>query len=167
MNFDFRIPVNEETALWDIEEKSKEGDKFFAQIHEESTPMLIDIGIEERFAAYTQKAVYNEINHGDNILLVVRANHMKIRSGKRLDDKKNALVGKILRRKFMGVFYRFEVLVEVNGREKVIIVSIPATYEIHNSFTEDTEVTVYFPKELGIVFKHPGDEVIKEVLKLE
>ena len=54
-----------------------------------------------------------------------------------------------------------------NGQNKVIIITTLATTEIHNTFLENLEVTVYFPKELGILFKHPGDNVIKEVLKLE
>jgi hypothetical protein len=92
---------------------------------------------------------------------------MKIRLGNRVNEKKNAILGKILRRKFMGVFYRFEVQVKVKQQEKVIIITTPATYEIHNSFLENLEVTVYFPKQLGIIFKHPGEETIREVLKLE
>ena len=101
------------------------------------------------------------------MLLVVRSNHMKIRIGNRLDQKKNALLGKIIRRKFMGVFYRFEILTKINDVEKVIIVTIPASSEIHQKFKEDLLVTVYFPKELGKIFKHPGKGQIKEVLKLE
>jgi hypothetical protein len=67
----------------------------------------------------------------------------------------------------MGVFYRFEVIVEISGKEKVVVVTIPATSEVHNKFKENQEVTIYFPKELGIVFKHPGKNIVKEVLKLE
>ena len=92
---------------------------------------------------------------------------MKIRIGNRVKDKKNAIFGKIKRRKFMGVFYRFEVLVKIKDQEKIIIVTIPATSEVHNTFLENSEVTIYFPKELSIVFKHPGNDIIKEVLKLE
>ena len=92
---------------------------------------------------------------------------MKIRLSERDQEKHNALLGKIIRRKFMGVFYRFEVLVNINGQEKILIIINPATTEIHNTFLEGSEVTVYFPKELGIVFKHPGEDVIKEVLKLQ
>ena len=92
---------------------------------------------------------------------------MKIRIGNRMKEKKNAILGKIKRRKFMGVFYRFEVLVKIKGKEKIIVVSMPATSEVHNTFIENSEVTVYFPKELGVVFKHPGNDIIKNVLKLE
>ena len=42
----------------------------------------------------------------------------------------------------------------------------PATSEIHNMFKENMEVTIYFPKELGILFKHPGKEIIDKMLKL-
>ena len=129
--------------------------------------MLIDLHSGTQFAAYVKNSVNNEINHKENILVVARANHMKIRLGDRLGQKKNSFVGKIIRRKFMGVFYRFEVLIEISGKEKIVVVIIPATSEVHNKFRENTEVTVYFPKELGIVFKHPGIKVIKEVLKLE
>lgn len=157
---------NEEPG-WDIHRTSKQGDKLFAEIQEDSIPMPIDIGFKERFASYVERGTYNEINHGDKILLIVRANHMKIRLGNRIKDKRNAILGKIHRRKFMGVFYRFEVDVNINGKDKVIIITTPATTEIHNTFLENLEVTVYFPKELGILFKHPGNNVIKEVLKLE
>ena len=66
----------------------------------------------------------------------------------------------------MGVFYRFEITTKINNEEKVIIVTIPATSEIHKTFLEELEVTIYFPKELGIVFNHPGEDEIKRVLKL-
>ncbi|MFX1311759.1 MAG: ABC transporter ATP-binding protein, partial [Promethearchaeota archaeon] len=155
-----------EKDLWDIFSKSKKGDKFFAQIQKDLVPMPINIGIKEIFAGYLKESLSNEIEHGDKVLLVVRANHMKIRLGNRINKKNNALLGKIVRRKFMGVFYRFEVLTKINKKEKIIIVTRPATYEIHNTFLESSEVTIYFPKELGIIFKHPGNEIIKEVLKL-
>ena len=129
--------------------------------------MQVDLGIDEIFASYINKEKFAEINHGDKVLLVVRANHMKIRAGNRVKEKRNAFLGKILRRKFMGVFYRFEVLINNNGEEKVIIITVPATSEIHNQFIEDLEVTVYFPKELGILFKHPGEKYIKKIIKLE
>ncbi|MFW9773197.1 MAG: hypothetical protein ACFFEO_13665, partial [Candidatus Thorarchaeota archaeon] len=107
------------------------------------------------------------IQQGDKILLLVRTNHMKIRLGNRVEQKSNAILGKILRRKFMGVFYRFEVKTQLNGKEKIIIVTIPATSEIHQRFLENSEVTVYFPNELGIIFKHPGEDIINEIFKLE
>lgn len=159
--------IKNKEPTWDIHRKSKQGDKFFAQIHEGSIPVPIDIGYKDMFAAYVREDTYNNINHGDEVLLVVRSNHFKIRLGNRVKDKNNALLGKIIRRKFMGVFYRFEVFIKINGKEKIIVVSIPATSEVHNSFLENSEVTIYFPKELGIVFKHPGKEIIKKVLKLE
>ncbi|MFX0028057.1 MAG: ABC transporter ATP-binding protein [Candidatus Hermodarchaeota archaeon] len=164
--FEGRCIKNKEPT-WDIHRKSKQGDKFFAQIHEGSIPMPIDIGFKEMFAVFVREDIYHSIDHGDDILLVVRSNHVKIRLGNRVNEKKNAILGKIIRRKFMGVFYRFEVSVKINGKSKIIIVTIPATSEVHNSFLENSEVTIYFPKELGIVFKHPGIENIKEVLKLE
>ncbi|MFX1309575.1 MAG: ABC transporter ATP-binding protein [Promethearchaeota archaeon] len=152
---------------WDAYKKSKQGDKFFAEIHEDSIPMPVDIGFDDMVIAYGKKDKFDKINHGDKILLVVRANHIKMRLGNRLKDKKNAILGKINRRKFMGVFYRFEIIIKINRQQKVIIVTIPATNEVHNTFLENSQVTIYFPKELGIVFKHPGDQNIKEVLKLE
>ncbi len=152
---------------WDIFSKSRQNDKFYNEIQEDSLPLPLDIGFDKTFAGYISKSLYDEINHGAKVLLVVRANHMKIRLGNRVNDKKNAILGKIIRRKFMGVFYRFEVLITIKQQEKIIIVTIPATYEIHDTFLENSEVTVYFPKELGIIFKHPGDEIIKEILKLE
>jgi ABC-type Fe3+/spermidine/putrescine transport system ATPase subunit len=152
---------------WDIYSKSKQGDKFFTQIQEELVPLPINIGFSESFAGYLKESLYNDIKHGEKVLLVVRANHLKIRLGNRVQEKKNAILGKIIRRKFMGVFYRFEVLIKISNKEKLIIVTRPATYEIHNSFLENSEVTIYFPKELGIVFKYPGKEIITEVLKLE
>jgi ABC-type Fe3+/spermidine/putrescine transport system ATPase subunit len=152
---------------WDIKSKSKQGDKFFNEIQNEKVPIPLDIGLDNTFAGYLDESLYNEIQHGDKVLLVVRANHMKIRLGNRCDEKKNALIGKIHRRKFMGVFYRFEIIVNINNIKKVMVVTRPATYEIHKKFLENSEVTIYFPKELGIIFKHPGDDVIKEVLKLE
>jgi len=167
INYFEGISKKEEEPTWDIHRKSKQGDKFYEQIHEDSLPMPIDIGLKDMFAAYVMKETYNRINHGDKILLVVRANHIKIRPGNRVREKRNAILGKIHRRKFMGVFYRFEVDININGKDKVIIVITPATTEIHNTLKENLEVTIYFPKELGILFKHPGDNVIKEVLKLE
>ena len=161
------ICAKDKKPNWDIYEKSKKGDRFFAEIHGNLIPMPIDVGNEKLFAAYVNKAVCDEINQGDAVLLVVRANHMKIRLGDRKNKKNNAIVGKIIRRKFMGVFYRIEVLINFNGLEKVIIVTNPASSEIHNTFLEGLEVTVYFPKELGIIFKHPGKDVINEILKLE
>jgi ABC-type Fe3+/spermidine/putrescine transport system ATPase subunit len=159
--------IKDTKPTWDIHKRSKQGDKFFGEIHKDSLPMPIEIGSDEIFAAYMKKEDFSAINHGDEILLVARANHMKIRLGNRVKDKKNALVGKIMRKKFMGVFYRFEVLVKLNKQDKIIIVTIPATSDVHNTYLENLEVTVYFPKELGIVFKHPGPHIIKEVLKLE
>jgi hypothetical protein len=94
-------------------------------------------------------------------------NHIKLRVRNRLNQKNNAFFGKIIRRKFMGVFYRFEVLVEFNDFEKIIIVTIPASSEIHETFHEGLDVTVYFPKELGIIVKNPGKEEIVNILKLE
>ncbi|MFW9823095.1 MAG: ABC transporter ATP-binding protein [Candidatus Thorarchaeota archaeon] len=167
INYFNGICMKDEESTWDIYRKSKQGDKFFTQIQEESLPLPIKIDSQETFAGYVNKPFYNEIQQGDKVLLVIRANHMKIRLGNRVNDKKNSLLGKIHRRKFMGVFYRFEVLVNINQNEKLIIVTIPATYEIHTKFRENSEVTVFFPKELGIIFRHPGEEIIKEVLKLE
>ena len=167
INYFDGICTKKDKPGWDIYSKSKQGDKFFNEIQEDSIPMPIDIGFKNIFAGYLTESIYNEIQHRDKVLLVVRANHMKIRLGNRVIEKKNAILGTILRRKFMGVFYRFEILTKVNGKDKVIVVTRPATYEIHNTFLENSEVTVYFPKELGIVFKHPGDDIIKEVLKLE
>lgn len=167
INYFDGICIKEESPKWDIYKKSLQKDKFYAEIHKDSTPMLIDLNTGAQFASYVKNNVYNEINHGDNVLLVSRANHMKIRLGNRVNQKKNAFFGKIIRRKFMGVFYRFEIAVEISSKEKIIIVTIPATSEVHNKFREDLEVTVYFPKELGIVFKHPGKNIIREVLKLE
>lgn len=152
---------------WDIKRDSKKGDKFFAEIHKNLVPMPIDIGTKKLFAAYVEKEIFDEIKPNDAVLLVIRANHMKIRLGNRRAKKHNALVGKIHRRKFMGVFYRFEVLVDVDGGEQTLIVINPATSEIHKTFLEGTEVTVYFPKEFGMVFKHPGEDEIKKLLKLE
>ncbi|MFX1317232.1 MAG: ABC transporter ATP-binding protein [Promethearchaeota archaeon] len=159
--------IKNQKVLWDIYSKSKQGDKFFAKIQKDMVPMPINIGAKEIFAGYLKESLYNEIQHRDRVLLVVRANHMKIRLGNRIKEKNNSLLGKIVRRKFMGVFYRFEILIKLKNKEKIIVVTRPATYEIHNTFLENSEVTIYFPKELGIVFKHPGKEIIKDVLKLE
>ncbi|MFW9897479.1 MAG: ABC transporter ATP-binding protein [Candidatus Thorarchaeota archaeon] len=167
INYFDGICSKDEEPSWDMFHKSKQGDRFFTQIQEQSVPLPIKINSKEILVGYVKESLYNEFQDGDKVLLVVRANHMKIRLGNRVNDKKNAILGKIHRRKFMGVFYRFEVLININKGEKVIIVTIPATYEIHTTFRENSEVTVYFPKELGIIFKHPGEEVLKEVLKLE
>jgi ABC-type Fe3+/spermidine/putrescine transport system ATPase subunit len=142
-------------------------DKFFREIHEDSVLISIDLGLNESFRSYVHKSKYEGLRDGERILLVVRANHMKIRLGNRTADKKNAILGKILRRKFMGVFYRFEVMTRINDREKIVKVSIPATTEIRAHLLENLEVTVYFPEELGIVFEHPGEDEIRETLKLE
>ncbi|MBY9006908.1 MAG: ABC transporter ATP-binding protein [Candidatus Lokiarchaeota archaeon] len=152
---------------WDIHKKSNQGDIFFEKIHKESIPLPIEIEENITFVSCVQKELYNSITEKDKILLVIRANHMKIRLGNRIDEKHNAITGKISRRKFMGVFYRFEVIINFNDKEKVIIVTIPATSEIHDTFLEDLNVTIYFPKELGIVFMHPGKDEIDKVLRLE
>lgn len=152
---------------WDIHKKSKQKDQFYEEIQKNSVPMPISLENHELFAAYIDQTDFNKIQEQEKLLLVVRANHMKIRAGNKTNEKHNALAGKIVRRKFMGVFYRFEVLVKFNGTEKIIIVTNPATSEIHNTFVEGLEVTVYFPKELGIVFKHPGQDEIKKILKLQ
>ncbi|MHA1195977.1 MAG: ABC transporter ATP-binding protein [Promethearchaeota archaeon] len=152
---------------WNIFKEPRKANQLFLRIHKDSMPMLIDIGAENRFAAYVRKDLHEQIKHGDKILLIVRANHFKIRLGNRLKEKNNSFLGKIFRRKFMGVFYRFEVKVKIKDQEKLIIITIPATREIHKTFLENSEVTVYFPKELGIIFKHPGLDEINEVLKLE
>ncbi len=167
INYFDGICSKNEKPTWDIFSTSKQGDKFFNEIQEDSAPLPINLGFKETFAGYLNKSLYKEIQHRDKVLLVVRANHMKIRLGNRVNEKNNAILGKILRRKFMGVFYRFEVLIKIKQQEKVIIVTRPATYEIHDRFLENSEVTIYFPKELGIIFKHPGEEIIREVLKLE
>ncbi len=146
---------------------SEKLDDIFLQIKKSSIPMQIDIGMNNFLTAFIERKTYNEMKNGDRVLLVVRANHIKIRLGHRKKDKHNAILGRISRRKFMGVFYRFEVLVKINGSEKIIIVTNPATSEIHNSILEDSEVTIYFPEELGIIFKHPGKDVVNKVLKLE
>jgi ABC-type Fe3+/spermidine/putrescine transport system ATPase subunit len=159
--------IKNDTPKWDIHQKSDKKDKFYDEIQKESMPMLLDLGSNYQFAAYLKNEIFDQINHGDEILLVIRANHMKIRLGNRLTQKRNAFIGKILRRKFMGVFYRFEVIINLKNFEKKVVVIIPATTEIHTRFLENSEVTVYFPKELGIVFKHPGKETIQEILKLE
>ncbi|MFX1479274.1 MAG: ABC transporter ATP-binding protein [Promethearchaeota archaeon] len=167
INYFNGICKKDENPRWDIHSKSKQGDKFLDKIQEESVPMPIDIGFKQIFAGYLKKSLFNEIQNGDKVLLIVRADHLKIRLGNRVNEKNNAILGTILRRKFMGVVYRFEILVRVNKTDKVIVVTRPATYEIHNKFVEKSEVTLYFPKELGIIFKYPGDNVIREVLKLE
>ncbi|MFW9945257.1 MAG: ABC transporter ATP-binding protein [Candidatus Odinarchaeota archaeon] len=167
INYFDGICKKEEKPLWDILKESKRGDKLYAEIHRDSIPIPVDVGIDNIFAAYLPKDRIGEIQHGDKVLLVIRANHMKIRLGNRIHQKRNAILGRIHRRKFMGVFYRFEVKMNIKKQEKIIIVTIPATSEIHHTFLEDLEVTVYFPKELGILFKYPGENVIKEVLKLE
>ena len=159
--------IQESPDLWDIHKKSNKGDKLFSEIQEKSIAIPIDIGASSIFAGYVNKNYNKEMKQHEDLLLIVRSNHMKIRLGNRLGQKKNALLGTIIRRKFMGVFYRFEVLVNINNSKKNIIVTIPASTEIHSKFREGVEVTVYFPKELGIIFKHPGKGVIREVLKLE
>ncbi len=167
INYFEGICIKNETPLWDIHQKSVQKDKFYAEIHEGSSPMLLDLGFDSQFAACVKNDVFEQINHGEKILLVVRANHMKLRLGDRLIDKRNGFIGKILRRKFMGVFYRFEVSIKVKEKEKKVIVTIPATTEIHEKFLEDSEVTIYFPIELGMVFKYPGEQTIQDILKLE
>jgi ABC-type Fe3+/spermidine/putrescine transport system ATPase subunit len=167
INYFEGVCIKDEEPKWDIYKKSKQKDKLFEQIHEDSIPMLINLGGNIQYATFLANDKYEEIKHGDNVFLVVRANHMKLRVGNRLNQKNNAFLGTILRRKFMGVFYRFEVKVDLNGKEKIIIIINPATSEIHNTFKENMEVTVYFPKELGILFKHPGKDVVEKILKLK
>ncbi|MFX1557849.1 MAG: ABC transporter ATP-binding protein [Promethearchaeota archaeon] len=167
INYFDGICVKKKEISWDIHKKSLRGDKFFEEIHEDSIPLPIDIGLEDTFVGYVKKDFHEKIENKERVLLVVRANHFKIRLGNRVKEKNNAFLGVIKRRKFMGVFYRFEILIKIKKNPKIIVVIVPATSEIHNTFKENLEVTIYFPKELGIVFKHPGKDIIKKVLKLE
>ncbi len=167
INYFEGICVKNEKVPWDIYKKSKYGDKFFAKIQKYSMPLPIDIGLNNIFASYTQKELYDEINHGDEVMLVIRANHMKLRLGNRINEKHNAIIGKIKRRKYMGMFYRFEVIININDQDKLLVATIPSTSKIHDTFVEGVEVTIYFPKELGIIFRHPGEDAIRDVLKLE
>ena len=152
---------------WDIYECSKRHKTYYEDIRQDSIPIPINLEIGKTFAACGSRTLFDELGDEDRLLLVIRANHMKIRLGNRVYQKRNSFIGIIRRRKFMGVFYRFEVLINFKGNEKIIIVTIPASTEIHEKFVENTQVTVYFPTELGIVFKHPGMDEIKDVLKLE
>jgi len=105
--------ITKKKLSWDISQKSTRGDKFYEEIYEDPAPLALDIGGESLFAAYVEKGECEEIELENDIILVVRSNHFKIRLGNREKQKKNALLGKIQRRKFMGVFYRFEVLTEM------------------------------------------------------
>lgn len=166
INYFEGIASKEKELSWNIYKKPNQGDRFFEKIQKDSIPLPIEIEENIIFVSCIQKELYDTIKENDRLLLVVRANHMKIRLGNRIQEKHNALLGKISRRKFMGVFYRFEITTKINNEEKVIIVTIPATSEIHKTFLEELEVTIYFPKELGIVFNHPGEDEINRVLKL-
>jgi ABC-type Fe3+/spermidine/putrescine transport system ATPase subunit len=166
INYFEGIAEKEGEEFYRIKNNSKPLDDFFSKIHEDSKELGIKIG-DSLFTSFIKDKRYKDIKHKDQVLLIVRANHMKIRLGDRLNEKKNAFKGKIVRRKFMGVFYRFEVLVSINGEDKVIVLTEPATTEIHRKFIEGLDVTVYFPKELGIIYKNPGKELINEVLKLK
>jgi ABC-type Fe3+/spermidine/putrescine transport system ATPase subunit len=159
------IKKNEKTIV--NNNNNFQGDKIFSQLKRDTIPIKIDLGEEQDYSVYVRKSLYHELTDKDDILLVVRSNHMKIRLGNRLHDKSNSFFGKLIRRKFMGVFYRFEVEINLNKKKKIIIVTIPATSEIHNKFQENRDVTVYFPQEFGILFKHPGKHELNRVLKLE
>lgn len=167
INYFEGICKKDEEPTWNINRQSKKQDEFFLKIQKHLIAMPVEVGSHEVFAGYLEKKQYDFISSGEQVLMVIRANHMKIRLGSRDKEKNNAFVGKIIRRKFMGVFYRFEVLINQNGEEKTIIVINPATSEMHKTFKDGAEVTVYYPKELGIIFKHPGKDEIKEVLKLQ
>lgn len=160
------IAKKDNQSLNQIKNNSKPLDAFFSKIHKDSDEIGIDLRSKSLFSSYIKRDKFQKINHEEKILLIVRANHMKIRLGDRTEDKDNAFKGKIARRKFMGVFYRFEVIVKINNQNKIIVVTEPATYEIHRKFIEGLEVTIYFPRELGIVFEHPGKDILDEVLKL-
>ena len=166
INYFEGVAVKEGEEFNKIKNNSEPLDDFFLKIHRDSKQLGMKIG-NSLYSSYIKSERYKEIKDNDKVLLIVRANHMKIRLGDRRNEKENAFKGKIARRKFMGVFYRFEVLVSINEEKKVIVLTEPATTEIHRKFIEGLEVTVYFPKELGIIFKNPGKEVINEVLKLK
>jgi ABC-type Fe3+/spermidine/putrescine transport system ATPase subunit len=144
-----------------------QGDELFTQLKKDSIALKVDLGLEKKFIIYVRKRFFDKLNNQDKVLIVTRSNHMKIRLGNRVSDKENSFFGTIIRRKFMGVVYRFEVEVNINGFEKIITVTDSSTAEIHNKFQEGVDVTVYFPKEFGIIFKHPGKDEINRVLKLE
>ncbi|MHA1342211.1 MAG: ABC transporter ATP-binding protein [Promethearchaeota archaeon] len=194
---------------WKINNK-KTKDKFFQKIQSDSMPMPIKINNNQMFVVNVPKALYSNLKDGHEILLIIRANHFKIRLGNRTQQKYNSLLGIIKRRKFMGVFYRFEIaVIEQNNNsiniinqrinsiqkkplkdntnnnnkrtnaenikninnythknidEKIIVVSIPATNEVHETLLEGIEVTIYFPKEFGLIFKMPEQEELEEVL---
>jgi len=143
------------------------GDKLFNKLKQDSVQLVVDLGLKRDFVVYVRKELYTKLNNNDKVLLVIRTNHMKIRLGNRTKEKSNAFFGKIIRRKFMGVFYRFEVKTFIENFEKIITITTSATSEIHKKFKENTDVTVYFPKEFGILFKHPGKDEINKILKLE
>ncbi|MEJ2251586.1 MAG: ABC transporter ATP-binding protein [Candidatus Lokiarchaeota archaeon] len=144
-----------------------QGDELFTQLKKDSIALKVDLGLEKKFITYVRKRLFDKLNNQDKVLIVTRSNHMKIRLGNRVSDKENSFFGTIIRRKFMGVVYRFEVKININGLEKIIIVTDSSTAEIHNKFQEGVDVTIYFPKEFGILFKHPGTDEINRVLKLE
>ncbi|MBD3350885.1 MAG: ATP-binding cassette domain-containing protein [Candidatus Lokiarchaeota archaeon] len=167
INYFEGICVKNKSATWNTDKKPKSNNRLFAEIQDTSEIMPIDLGEEELFVVYIDKQTYNAIEDNEKVILIVRANHMKIRIKDRTSEKHNSFLGKIKRRKFMGVFYRFEIICQVYDKEKKIIVTIPATNEIHKYYLEGKSVTVYFPRELGTLFKHPGKKTIQHVLKLE
>lgn len=159
--------VKDKMPTWNIYKDPKPRDNFFEKIYEDSHPIPVDLGLSSMFAAYGEISKIMKISNREPVILVVRSNHFKIRLGDRTKDKNNSFLGKIVRRKFMGVEYRFEVSTKIKDQEKIIIITIPATSEIHRDFLEGETVTAYFPKELGIVFKHPGQEELKKIIHLQ
>lgn len=167
INYFEGICLKDQSLIYKERENPSHKNKLFEEIHEDSSPLYLDIGSESSFVAYVENGRYSKLTNKEKILLVVRSNHMKIRLGRRNQDKQNSFVGTIVRRKFMGVFYRFEVLININEEKKIAIINIPSTAEIHRKFLEGLEVTIYFPKELGIVFQNPGKKSIKKILKIK
>lgn len=159
MKHDFKDAIQKKKESYETE--------LYDKILKNSAPVSLKIDDNHQFIGYVNESLCSAIKEKEKILLVCRSNHMKIRRGNRMGEKQNSMLGIIQRKKFMGVFYRFEIDVELNHSEKSLIVTIPATSEIHENFPEGMEVTVYFPEELGIAFKHPGDDEINSILKLE
>ena len=161
-----------------IPTKKPISDKFLNLISTDTIPIALKLNANTSFIVNVPKTTYEKLNDNEQLLLVVRTNHFKIRLGDRTTDKLNSLMGIIKSRQFIGYYYRFEI--EINDKNSIdiirprigdyndlksntLIIYIPATNETYQQFTENKQVTVYFPKELGIVFKLPSESEFEEV----
>ncbi len=107
-------------------------------------------------------------NVGEEVTFIIRAQYCNARH-KRRSDKTNAIVGKVLRSKFMGAWLRLEIeapFPKDKTSRKTIKIEVPTTKTAIHEFTVGETITMYFPSEFVIVFPRISEEVILSTLRV-